>query len=560
MWTLEEKQKLIDSILAKYPIPAILLAEIEGPEEQYEIIDGLQRLHAILSFIETAYPLNDKRFFDLNFFPTAKDYSAEGLFVDQAQEQTISTTECSTILNYPLSLSILRRANDDEVNEVFDRINTYGHRLSDQERRQAGVQNKFAETVRQLSCDIRGDASADRLYLYQMPSISIDLPKAKHGYDVRADEVFWVTHGVLRSTDLRDSEDEQCIADVTACLIGQDLIDRSKAALDAVYDSGSDEFTRIGAALDLYGPEKISEEFKFCLGEIEKICSEGGHTKLRDLLFEPKTTNAFPSVFAAVFIAIFECGVSKNRRIADYRGIKGALAGINTRIQAGQKGSNRSERRTNIDVVKGLIDKYFVDDPDLGNKVFSNHKIVDIEVDIRRSEIELANYELKQGILPLEKKSNDPTNMLDKLLKTICAIANNGPKSSGKILLGVADETQDADRVVEIDGVEGKTIGKRVVVGINREAKRLDCSIESYVQTISQYIKNSELSEHTKGSVLAHIDYNNYYDLGILIVSIPPQMQITYLGDAVYCRAGDENQLLNSAKDIVALSDRFQQK
>lgn len=51
VWTLEEKQKLIDSILKKYPIPAILIAEKEDKQEAFEIIDGLQRLHAILSFI-----------------------------------------------------------------------------------------------------------------------------------------------------------------------------------------------------------------------------------------------------------------------------------------------------------------------------------------------------------------------------------------------------------------------------------------------------------------------------------------------------------------------------
>ena len=71
VWTLEEKQKLIDSILKDYPIPAILLAEKEG---RYEIIDGLQRLHAILSFIELAYPSQDGRIFNLSFFPTAKSY------------------------------------------------------------------------------------------------------------------------------------------------------------------------------------------------------------------------------------------------------------------------------------------------------------------------------------------------------------------------------------------------------------------------------------------------------------------------------------------------------
>jgi len=49
VWTLEEKQKLIESALKKYPIPAILLAERDGNRGTYEIIDGLQRLHSIVS-------------------------------------------------------------------------------------------------------------------------------------------------------------------------------------------------------------------------------------------------------------------------------------------------------------------------------------------------------------------------------------------------------------------------------------------------------------------------------------------------------------------------------
>lgn len=557
VWTLEEKQKLIDSIISKYPIPAILLAEVEGPQEKFEIIDGLQRMHAILSFIETSYPMENEKYFDLNYFPTAKEYSDNELFIDNSEGHVIDTQECSIVLNYQVSLSILRKANDKEVNEVFGRINTYGHRLSDQERRQAGVQNKFADLVRNLACNVRGDASSDRLFLFEMPSISIDLPKTKHGYEVRADEVFWVAQGILRSTDLRDSMDEQCIADIVACSVGQDLIDRSKAALDAVYDSNDPEHTRVETALELYGIEKITDEFKYCLGEIEKICAEGEITKLRELLFEAQTTNAFPSVFAVVFIAIFECGIRQGKRIADYGGIKQALNGINGRIQAGQKGSNFQERRTNIDVVKGVIDKFFVNDPDIGKAIYSNHNIVDIDSDIRRSSIELASYELKQGIIPLADNNADYGPMLEKILRTICAIANNGPKVSGKILLGVADKEQDINRIKEIDGVFGKAIGKRTVVGVNREAKRLNISVEDYLKIIVNHIKKSNLSEHTKSAVLSHIDYNSYFDLGVLIISIPQQSELTYLDEELYKRDGSSNRLVEGNKNIVALSSRF---
>ncbi|MFN3228813.1 MAG: DUF262 domain-containing protein [Asticcacaulis sp.] len=557
VWTLEEKQKLIDSILSKYPIPAILLSEIEGPIEKYEIIDGLQRLHAIMSFIETAYSTSSGLYFNLDHFPTAKHNSSIGLFNDNGGGKSLSNFDCSTILNYQVSVSILRKASDTEVNEVFDRINTYGHRLSDQERRQAGVQSEFSELVRSLACDVRGDTSSDRLFLYEMPSISIDLPKTKHGYHVRAEEVFWVVQGILRSTDLRDSEDEQCIADIVACIIGGDLIDRSKAALDAIYDSNNNESIRIDKALDHYGVEKLSQEFKFVLEEIEKICAEGVASKLRDLLFESRTANAFPSVFAVIFLAIYECGVCQGKKISDYIGIKNSLKCITKRFTVGQKGSGRGERRTNIDVVKGVITKFFIDEPDLKKVIYNNHRAIDIEGEIRRSEIELANYELKQGLLRLQPSAKDPTEMLDKILQTICAIANNGPDSAGKILIGVADKNADIDRVKEIDGVVGKPIGSRAVVGIHREAERLGKSIDEYVQIIVNHIKNSSISDHAKNSVLANIDFNDYYGFGVLVISIPPQKEITYLGDEVYRRDHSNNFHVLLAKDVVELSSRF---
>jgi len=278
---------------------------------------------------------------------------------------------------------------------------------------------------------------------------------------------------------------------------------------------------------------------------------------LRDLLFDPKTTNAFPSVFTVIFLAIFECGVSLGKRISDYDGIKNSLKGINKRIPVGQKGSSKAERRTNIDVVKGVISKFFIDDPELAKIIFSNHKIVDIDGDIRRSEIELAHYELKQGLLPLELQAKDPTAMLDKILRTICAIANNGPKSAGKILIGVADKEADIKRASEIDGVVGKVIGKRTVVGICREARRLGKSMEDYVQIVVNHIKNSGISEHTKGAVLSHIDYNSYFELGVLVISIPPQKELTYLGDELYRRDGPNNILVSTPKDVVALNSRF---
>ena len=67
VWTEDEKKNLIDSILKGYPIPLILFAEFVGSDGKacYEILDGLQRLNAIVGFIGNEFSWNE-RYFDIN--------------------------------------------------------------------------------------------------------------------------------------------------------------------------------------------------------------------------------------------------------------------------------------------------------------------------------------------------------------------------------------------------------------------------------------------------------------------------------------------------------------
>jgi len=81
VWTVAEKERLIGSLLKGYPIPLILLAErpqIHG-SGKYEIIDGMQRLNAIFSFIENSFSF-DTKYFDLDEFSYAKQLSDNGIF------------------------------------------------------------------------------------------------------------------------------------------------------------------------------------------------------------------------------------------------------------------------------------------------------------------------------------------------------------------------------------------------------------------------------------------------------------------------------------------------
>lgn len=556
VWTLTEKQKLVESILKKYPIPAILVAEREGEPGTYEIIDGLQRLHAIMSFIETAYPTLDKKYFDVTLFPTAMSRATAEKFKVTDSTEVLAPKDVSTILDYSISLSVMRNAAESEVNDVFDRINTYGHRLSDQERRQSGTQNTFSEMVREISCTIRGDTSENVLTLSKMPSISIDLPMSKHGYEVRAEDVFWVAQGILRATDLRDSMDEQCIADIAACIVGGKIIDRSKDALDEIYDSSTPEAARVLTALTVYGEAKFSEEFKFCVDELLKTCDAGGKQKLRELIFKGTTTNPFPSIFAVIMLAFHELIVREKKAIADYAGVKKALTNLTERIETSRKATNPEERRKNVDTIKGLIAGSFVD-RDLSAQIYGNHATTDIDALIRRSEIELADYELKQGCLTLNTSRKLDKNVIEKVINTICAIANNGRSRTGKIIIGVVDKESDADRIKTLDGIAPLKVGSRHVVGVNREAVKLKKSKEEYFALWRDAIANSKLSEPLRSDVLSSIDYNEYFGLGVIVISVPAQSEPSFVGDDLYWRNGDKTELVAGPKFATTIASRF---
>jgi hypothetical protein len=452
----------------------------------------------------------------------------------------------------------MRNATEEEVNDVFGRINTYGHRLSDQERRQAGVESAFSEMVRKIACGIRGDVSTDLLLLSAMPQISIDLPMTKHGYTVKAEDVFWVTEGILRSTDLRDSMDEQCIADIAVCIVTGNLIERSKDALDEVYDRSSSVSTEVESSTEVYGAERFASEFNHCVDEILKVCrsSDGSITHLRDLLFKKGNTNAFPSVFATLMVAFYELIVKEKNKIADYSGVRTSLVDLNSRIASGKKATSSDERRKNIDVVKGLIKNSFIPG-DPGPTIYGNHASLDVDNIVRRSEVEVSDYELKQGLLMLSDQRSEDTDLLDKVVKTICAIANNGPHHTGKIIIGVTDKESDAQRVADLDGITPNKVGKRFVVGVIREAKVLKITTEAYFGKWKNALKVSGLSSPLKETVLSHMDFNDYYGMGVIIITIPPQTQLSYVGDDVYWREGDSTSKAKSAKVIASLAQRF---
>ena len=56
VWSVQTKSKLIESFLASYPVPPVILYKLKGVE-QYWIIDGLQRISTIKEYFENEFNL-----------------------------------------------------------------------------------------------------------------------------------------------------------------------------------------------------------------------------------------------------------------------------------------------------------------------------------------------------------------------------------------------------------------------------------------------------------------------------------------------------------------------
>lgn len=555
VWTVEEKQSLIDSILKNFPIPLILLAEEKG-SKKYEILDGMQRLNAIFTYIENAFDC-DGAYFDVNEFSRANLARDAGLFSSISETVTLLKPElCADFLDYQLAVTIYPAEEDNQVVEVFGRINSGGRQLSAQEKRQAGMTDSFSNLVRILSSEIRGDASREKLPLCDMPEISIDSQRLDLGYELKAEEIFWCRQGVLWVKQLRDSEDEEIIADIVSSIILGEPIAKSKDLLNEIYNEKTQIYQDVRIALSAYGEDRIQEEVKVTLSIIREIIDavDPEANALRKAI-NPKSTNPIKAAFYSLFMALHELVIIEEKTPIDHHKIMSAISGLQKRMKTTAKYSKPEDRTKNIGITKGLIQSFFVrKDPPLLRH--GAGLALDFENAIRRSKIETSRYECKQGLIDLSPDRKYAKNLLSKIIETLCGISNIGPDADGFLFIGVADSPEDAKRIETLDQIKPVQIGNRHVVGVERELPLIKCDLEAYLAKILAKINDSELSEPLKSGILSQVDTIEYKGLTIIRIRIPKQNEISFLGDVAFIREGSST-IEAKGKKLLAINQRF---
>ncbi len=135
LWPVENKSRLIESLLLKIPLPVFYVAADDN--DCWSVVDGIQRLTTIFDFVENKFPLRGME------------------YLTQLNDQTFQTlprTFQRRIEETSLAMNVILAGTPEEVMiNIFKRINTGGMPLSAQEVRNALYKGKVRELLKTLA-------------------------------------------------------------------------------------------------------------------------------------------------------------------------------------------------------------------------------------------------------------------------------------------------------------------------------------------------------------------------------------------------------------------------
>ena len=555
VWSEQEKKHLIDSIENELPIPLFMLAKDEGDNDSYEIIDGMQRLNAIFSFIEHQFVDENDKCFDLEQSNRAKLVRDENVFTEFAADvQRLTPDECARFLEYQLAVTIDTDGNEGRINEIFGRINSGGRQLSPQEQRQAGLVSEFSELVRKLAFELRGDSSPDILQLNEMPEVSFDTPREKQRYGIDASEVFWCKHGVIAAKDLARSEDEQVLSDLAISLLNRAPLNASKEVFDKYFDSTSDDFKNIHTSLAAYGPEKLRAEIIETIGAVRSVFETDDFFSFRDCVHEVPRNSA-RTTFFAVFMSFHDLMFNHSMFPDDYKAIRLALSNVQKNMIRSGHHTTTPDRERNIAVITGLIQGDFVKQ-DVAAFGSSHGLVIDLENSLRRSKYEASRYEFKLGLCSLGPKPALDPGMGSKLGRTACAIANTHPGQDGFIYLGVADKENAVTRVHDLFGTDHFKIGEVYFVGLEHDLQILGVDFENYVKKLIVNLGEQPISEPLATQLVTTLDHAEYKGRPFVRIRVPAQLALSEFDGQYPVRKNSETVDM-TAPELLAQSKLF---
>ncbi len=548
IWTIEEKQAFIDSIIKGFPVPLILLAESKNREgNDLEIIDGMQRLDAVVSFIENRYTVAGT-YFDLETMAVTKALMDSGKLNQQLPK--MDRDKCVGVASYLVPLSIYEFADEQAVDTVFRRINSGGRQLSRQELRAAGATGHFATVVRRLAAKVRGDDSfSDLLRLNEMQKISITNKDLNYGIEV--EQMFWVVNGVLSRDNVRKSQDEELIADIVSYMVYDEAVSSRTEFLDDYYQPSDDSTSNarhqeIENFVQKRSIDLVIVDFIRVLDQIKLTLARSNET-FSQLFFSEKQDNPVPRYFQTAFLALYELVVVKGMKITDrdvfINGIRNSADHINVQGGGGRWGADKRSKA--VESAVGMYQRFFSPSTEMDPaKILW---ITQLQNLMSQSYTEQSAYDFKQGFFSLADVPQFDEGSFTKILKTLVGIANLGRDRVGYVIAGRAENPETASRIEEVFKVSPKSFESFWVTGVDHEYLAMNKNADQFFQLIVDRIKSSVISEPLRSYIATNIKPVRYYDKTVYVFEAKGMAEPSLYENDYYVRNGAQLEKLEPA-------------
>ena len=130
VWSVPQKSYLLNTIFEQKPIPTLYIRhslDIEAEKSIREVVDGQQRIRAIIEFVKDS-------------FPTKHPSHERKVKYSQLKRNEIEEFKLTN-----LSVGYLLGASDGDVIEIFGRLNSVSKALNAQEKRNAAFSGEFKQ-------------------------------------------------------------------------------------------------------------------------------------------------------------------------------------------------------------------------------------------------------------------------------------------------------------------------------------------------------------------------------------------------------------------------------
>ena len=152
VWSNEQRSYLIDTLLQGMPVPPIYFRNIfkaKARTQIHQVIDGQQRIRAVLDFIDDEYRIS-KKLVDAPY--------------KQKKFSDLTRTQQTAILTFAFTYYAFEEISDEEVHNVFRRMNTYSTPLNRQELRHGQFFGPFCRACEGLAEEYYQFWRANRIF------------------------------------------------------------------------------------------------------------------------------------------------------------------------------------------------------------------------------------------------------------------------------------------------------------------------------------------------------------------------------------------------------------